>query len=195
MLLLLLPLLTPLEAAEEEDEKARAKSGFLPDAPGGGGGGGWRAEKSLSLSSSGSTSVVEFDISGAGRLNSSHTLLIRTSLVRGGSSSSMSKVSFDAMHGQQTTSWSLEASSPSPFSQALLCSDASFSGGRVAVVARMEEGKEDDAEVKVEVMETSIRMDFDQDLEATVTPDRPLTVLVDPVSHIVLAVAAAVSCC
>ncbi len=136
----------------------------------------WGRRKVLRVPSGGGAALAEFDVSEARGINASNTLLVRAILIKGGGDAS--RVALNALWGDLTTSWSL--SSKPGFSEALLCSDARSRHDRATVVARVEEGDQD-AEVRVEIVTRSIALEFDREVEAVVSPEKPLTMLVDPV--------------
>lgn len=138
----------------------------------------WSAEKRMELSA-GRANVAEFDLDGA-LVNSSHTVVVRTSFVKryGDGNGDAPTVTFDALNGNQTVSWTMSAAAPA--GSALLCFDSARRGkARVTVVART---AAEGTVVAVSLVRTSIQLRFGEEVEAAVSPGRPLTVLVDPVT-------------
>ncbi len=140
----------------------------------------WELREDVTVSSDGTAKTIEFDVSGFFEMNESDTLLARSTIVGG---PKHVQVSLDALHGGLTTSWHLRNSG---FAEAPLCHNpvgVGHTDDRVAVVARMDMGDED-VKIRVELVKTSIRLGFGQNWTSVISPERPLTLLVDPVSDI-----------
>jgi len=112
--------------------------------------------------------------------NAADTLEVRAVLVEDGGGGQ--GISVDVLQEEDRSHLSL--SSQHRKAKRLLCFDATrrASNATATVIARARDGLRSAATVRVELVRASLTLTFDKWLEAEITPESPLTVLVDPVT-------------